>query len=629
METINSTRKRILSLLLCGIMLFLVAPLGTALAANDAYTEINGDGTYSYTGSVKPIVVESGTPTIVLRNATITAANAPAIWIKPGATVKLSLEGDNALKGGEGYAGICVEPDYPGDAYSADASAKLIVSGSGSLKAEGGDGDKTDGNFGGGAGIGGNGQNFDGYHGGVDFGKIEFSEAFSGTIYAYGGMAYNVDTYPDEWSFGAGAGIGSGGFDCQYYNWGNVCGWIDIKNGTIITNDGKETAVVGAGIGSGTGGLWLAEAAVCSEIVINIAGGNIIAHGGSVSAGIGGGSMCDGGVISISGGVIEAKAGAADGAEGASGIGGGGTAAVAKVSITGGAVTATASGGAAGIGGGSNTSGSSLYIGANPIGIINISGENTRVTAYGGTGNGALGTYGGAGIGAGYPTSNNDRSVAFDISITNGATVDAYGGYHAQAIGYGYRPGDINAPYYIGHGIKLALDDTISLWAQNDDCFQPALVATTKYDADPIKYKSDKKYLVAYTDENKDSSGAESGKATGYLEWKTEQTAKSVEWAYADGKLSIADDEIRKADGLSGNWAVLYPIPEPTVPEPTVPKPTVPGHDNTPAPEETLDKVPQTGDTSNVSLWAAFACLSLFGMLAAAFGRKRFCKRRE
>lgn len=51
----------------------------------------------------------------------------------------------------------------------------------------------------------------------------------------------------------------------------------------------------------------------------------------------------------------------------------------------------------------------------------------------------------------------------------------AFGGYHAQAIGYGYRPTD-----YTGYGITLELDDSIFLWAQNADYYQPALAAATK-----------------------------------------------------------------------------------------------------------------------------------------------------
>lgn len=545
------------------------AALFSAEGAKEYSGPINDSETYSFTGTIDPIIVESGSPTIILNGVTITATNAPAIWIKAGATVNLKLEGESNLTGGAGCAGICVDPDYEGNTYSPDKSAKLTVSGSGSLKATGGDGDPTGGMFGGGAGIGGNGQNYDGAMGGVDFGIIEFSEQFTGTIKAYGGIAYAVsgNFNDDACSFGGGAGIGSGGFDCANFDWYIVCGRINIYNGTIIANDGLENATVGAGIGSGTGGLTQAWFTDFSDVVITIAGGDIVAQGGGLSAGIGGGSLCDGGNVNISGGTVMAKAGAAEGALGASGIGGGNDSGLYRIDITGGQVTAIASGGSAGIGGASNTSYSNLQYGDmygdrsdGKVGIINISGKDTVVNAYGGS----SGTFGGAGIGAGNPVANNDRSVAFDISITNGATVNAYGGYHAQAVGYGYYPGR-DGEYYTGYGIKLVLDDTISLWAQNYDCFQPALVATTKYDDNPITYKSDEKYLVVYMDENREATEAVSGEAQGYLEWGKEQPAESFEWDYSNGKLSIADSEIRAVEDLKGNWTTLYSTPKVTV----------------------------------------------------------------
>lgn len=546
------------------------AALFSAEDAREYSGPINDSETYSFTGTIDPIIVESGSPTIILNGVTITATNAPAIWIKAGATVNLKLEGESNLTGGAGCAGICVDPDYEGNTYSPDKSARLTVSGSGSLTATGGDGDPTGGMFGGGAGIGGNSQNYDGEMGGVDFGIIEFSDQFTGTINAYGGIAYAVSgNFNDNaCSFGGGAGIGSGGFDCANFDWYIVCGRINIYNGTIIANDGLGNATVGSGIGSGTGGLTQAWYTDFSDVVITIAGGDIVAQGGGLSAGIGGGSLCDGGNVNISGGTVMAKAGAAEGALGASGIGGGNDGGVLyRIDITGGQVTAIASGGSAGIGGASNTSFSNLQYGDEDgnrsdgkVGIISISGKDTIVNAYGGS----SGTFGGAGIGAGYPSANNARSVAFDIFIKDGATVNAYGGYHAQAVGYGYHPGS-DGQYYTGYGIKLVLDDTISLWAQNYDCFQPALVATTEYDDNPITYKSDEKYLVVYMDENREAIEVALGEAQGYLEWGKEQPAESFEWDYSNGKLSIADSEIRAVEDLKGNWATLYSTPKVTV----------------------------------------------------------------
>ncbi|MGB4432457.1 MAG: SpaA isopeptide-forming pilin-related protein [Bacillota bacterium] len=46
-------------------------------------------------------------------------------------------------------------------------------------------------------------------------------------------------------------------------------------------------------------------------------------------------------------------------------------------------------------------------------------------------------------------------------------------------------------------------------------------------------------------------------------------------------------------------------------------------------PSRPLDDLPQTGDDSDMGLWLALACLSLFGMGAAMIGRKRFSTRRS
>lgn len=103
--------------------------------------------------------------------------------------------------------------------------------------------------------------------------------------------------------------------------------------------------------------------------------------------------------------------------------------------------------------------------------------------------------------------------MPFDISVTNGASITAYSGYHAQAIGYGYRPTD-----YTGYGIKLLLDGSITLWAENADFYQPALALATQYDSAPISYSDDSVYLVRYTDENRDASEATISKALGCLD---------------------------------------------------------------------------------------------------------------
>lgn len=553
--------------------LMVSACMPTAVFAGGGYELIENSGEYSYTGALTDsITVKENTKNveITIEDVTITGNAGPAISIEQGAEVTLILEGDNTLTGDDGYAAIAVLPAYDDEwNYSEDNSAKLTIKGSGTLTATGGDGDETDGKYGGGAGIGGNGEDQLGGDG-VDFGTIIIDRDFSGTINAIGGK--DSELVNNDNKFGGGAGIGSGGFNMAYnedytdvgtYFWGAVYGAIEINSGTI--NAGSNGCGAGIGGGSGQG-----EDPALSYISIEINGGNIKASGGALGAGIGGGGMCDGGNVNISDGTVVAKAGEEDGAYGASGIGGGNDASVNSVIITGGEVTATASGGAAGIGGGTNTTYSSIHYGDTDgnrtdgkIGKIEISGNNTIVKSYGGTGIGSSGNYGGSGIGSGYPISNNRKSVAFDISLSDEATVYAKGGYHSQAIGYGYRPTD-----YIGYGIKLEIDDSVNLLAVNEDYYQPALTATTEYDDDPITYSSSDKYLICYTDDDKNSAAASSNKVKGYLGSPYSTDSIEMEWDYENNEITLTLDGSNKVIDtddfdINGNWAVISSAPIP------------------------------------------------------------------
>lgn len=88
----------------------------------------------------------------------------------------------------------------------------------------------------------------------------------------------------------------------------------------------------------------------------------------------------------------------------------------------------------------------------------------------------------------------------------------------------------------------------------------------------------------------------------------------------------------------------IDPTPEPEPSEPTEPtNPSKPDKDDddddpvTPArpsepskpssPDRPVDNVPQTDDSSNMGLWSVLAAISLLGMAALAFGKKRFARR--
>ena len=174
--------------------------------------EVACTGPYTVTGTGSgAIVVESGTHDITISNLQITASGTPAIQVDAGATLRLTVEGENRLTGDSGFAGICVAPAYDAQwHYDADASGKLYLSGDGTLGAVGGAGDAAHGAYGGGAGIGGNGEDQRGGDS-VDFGLVCVTENFTGVLEASGGAS---SVYVDgENAFGGGAGIGSGGFN--------------------------------------------------------------------------------------------------------------------------------------------------------------------------------------------------------------------------------------------------------------------------------------------------------------------------------------------------------------------------------------------------------------------------------
>ena len=99
---------------------------------------------------------------------------------------------------------------------------------------------------------------------------------------------------------------------------------------------------------------------------------------------------------------------------------------------------------------------------------------------------------------------------------------------------------------------------------------------------------------------------------------------------YADEKLSTAFDfetAIKADTTVYAKWEKKDNEPaEPTNPsEPA--NPTNPGEPANPVNPNTGATIPQTGDNSNMGLWSVLAAISLFGMAALTFGRKRFARR--
>ena len=279
-----------------------------SIVGNTAYTYIgeiltiigSGSCTISMTSGVTStpldrIVVASGVnANIILSNVNINLSNInnACAFDMTGATVNLTLLGDNVLRSGSGRAGL----------HTPSGSTLLITAASiGTLTAIGGqygagiggsDNARISGNItisGGtitargsaeGAGIGG-GRNGNGGTTNITGGIINAIAGNSGLV------------------SGGGAGIGGGRSGSG--------GTITISGGMINANSSE------AGIGGGGGG---------AGGVINISGGTIIAKG-SFGAGIGGGCYGSGGTINITGGTITASGDVYSDYYGGPGIGGG------------------------------------------------------------------------------------------------------------------------------------------------------------------------------------------------------------------------------------------------------------------------------------------------------------------
>lgn len=186
-------------------------------------------------------MIQSGTQDITISNLQITASGKPAIRVEAGATLRLTVVGENRLTGGSGFAGICVAPAYDSDwNYDTDASGKLYLFGDGTLNVEGGDGDAVGGTYGGGAGIGGNGED---QHGGdsVDFGLVCVTEGFTGILDASGGTASAYVDGENSLRQAGPASVPAAStwatstiiLDISPYYWGEVVGRIELHGGTI------------------------------------------------------------------------------------------------------------------------------------------------------------------------------------------------------------------------------------------------------------------------------------------------------------------------------------------------------------------------------------------------------------
>ncbi len=276
------------------------------------------------TATKNSISINRGNVSLTVSDLNVAPDSASPISVENGASLTLTLLGENILTAPNEKPGIRVFQD-----------AELVIRGTGFLEATGGWYA---------AGIGG------GQHGGTGSVSIE-----NGSVTATGGWY--------------GPGIGG-----AYYEGGGI---ITISGGTVTATaggDGTSNYIGGAGIGGIRGS---------DGGIITITGGTVYAIGSktglgsNTGAGIGGGYGGDGGVITITGGTVYATGGCDS-----AGIGGGRYGSGGIITISGGTVTATSIyrgaydfeaglGYGAGIGGGVGGTG----------GVVKIS--NANVTASG------------------------------------------------------------------------------------------------------------------------------------------------------------------------------------------------------------------------------------------------------
>ena len=249
------------------------------------FSDFQDNGT-TIGSSWKGIVIDGGEVNLTIRDVTIDRylssdnkweSTDAAITLRNGASLNLTLEGDNYLEGATGGAGICV---------GENCTLRITKESTGKLKAVGGN------YYGGAAGIGANGTGWT--LGGTTDVKQKLGHIVieGGTIEAVGG------THPyGEGVASAAAAIGG---SC-----GGTTGSIEISGGNITAIGGTAAAAIGGGIAG-----WVSS--------ITISGGTITATASErdnkrLGAAIGAGSyaLTSGdyscGTIKITGGTIIAN----------------------------------------------------------------------------------------------------------------------------------------------------------------------------------------------------------------------------------------------------------------------------------------------------------------------------------
>ena len=232
------------------------------------------------TSQVRVVVQEGVTCDVTISNLVLETPGSDsrcAFTLQTNACVSLFLAGNNALLSGDNRAGLEVAGGRTLSINSAPGDDAGALTATGGKYA---------------AGIGGNNKNE------------------SGTITIHGGQitAYGTDGAAGIGGGSQGAGVrqpstaDTSPHPARHLRRGHrrrllPCGAITINGGTVMAQGGRLSAGIGGGYyHSGPAG----------TVAIN--GGTVTATGGNSGAGIGGGSSSQGGTVNISGGAVTAQA---------------------------------------------------------------------------------------------------------------------------------------------------------------------------------------------------------------------------------------------------------------------------------------------------------------------------------
>ena len=206
----------------------------------------------------------------------------------------------------------------------------------------------------------------------------------------------------------------------------------------------------------------------------------------------------------------------------------------------------------------------------------------------------------------------NDSTINYDTAVYKVIVEVTKSGDYRATVSYEKDGAEYDGIPVFANTTKPAGDDTISVsvnkvWNDNHNAIRPASVTVQLY-RDGVAYGSavtlsaDNGWRYAWIDLDENASWTvdEAGVPNGY--------GKSVTHS-------------------GNNWTITYTLKVQDTPDAPPSNPDKPTPPPVNPPKPPVDRVPQTGDSTNLSLWLALAGFSLLGAIVAAFGKKRLTRR--